>query len=103
MPDNSNSENYAGPRKCKSCGCTEDRGCVITVAIAFADGTSRAVIQRGCSWSRDYPENCTACLAAYSDNQNETDILMDLFPVEFGRAREISIKSARDSAARSGH
>jgi hypothetical protein len=74
-------------RKCAGCGCTEDRACTISVAIAAADGSSRVVISRGCSWSRLNPDHCTACEALHGSNEYETDILMDLFPQEFAFAR----------------
>ncbi len=73
------------PRKCKSCGCTEQAACLIQVTIV-RDGAPQMIINRGCSWSRDNPEYCTACEAVYLANQNETEVLMDLFPVEFAKA-----------------
>jgi hypothetical protein len=71
-------------RQCADCGCTEERACVIQVVVASANGTSKALIARGCSWSRDNPKICSAC-DAVQDATDETEILMDLFPVEFGR------------------
>jgi hypothetical protein len=75
------------PRKCTLCGCTEQRACVIQVAIAADDGSSRVVISRGCAWSQLNPDHCTACEALRGGNEYETDILMDLFPQEFAFAQ----------------
>jgi hypothetical protein len=86
-------------RECAGCGCTEDRACTITVAIAAADGTKHVVIKRGCSWSELNPKICTACEAIYSDNQTETDVLMDLFPAEFDPGTGKSPRKARQRSA----
>jgi hypothetical protein len=86
----------APEKKCLTCGCTEDRACVISVVIAGADGTSNVVINRGCSWSQLHPDQCTACEAAYGGNSNETEILIDLFPAEFDPQKPRAEKGASE-------
>jgi hypothetical protein len=84
----------APKKKCVNCGCTESRACIIMVFIKSADGSSDVVISRGCSWSQLHPNQCTACEARYGHKENETEILMDLFPAEFDPRKPRAEKGA---------
>jgi hypothetical protein len=86
-------------RRCSWCGCTEQKACVIQVVVASADGSSQVAISRGCSWSRNLPQLCTACEALHGGNTDETEILFDLFPVEFNTAAHLLKDGARQRSA----